>query len=96
MAATSGISHGFAAFGTLICGSILSKFIWEFIPPLGQLSLLSIRIIQSVTGAEIPVNEQFAGTIVVMIGLSFLWGVIYHLGRHGGTASSRSDDGDMS
>jgi len=83
MTVKSGMSHGFAAFGTLICGSVLSKFIWEFLPPLGELALLAISTFQAVTGADIPVNEQFAGTIIVMLGLSFLWGVVYHIGRHG-------------
>lgn len=83
MTLKSGMSHGFAAFGTLICGSVLSKFIWEFLPPLGELALLSISTLQSLTGADIPVNEQFAGTVIVMLGLSFLWGIVYHIGRHG-------------
>jgi hypothetical protein len=82
MPASSGASHGLAAFATLIIGTILSKLIWDLVPPLGQLSLSTIKIIKSVTGADIPTSEQFAGAIVVMIGLSFLWGVIYHIGRH--------------
>lgn len=82
MPAKSGASHGFAAFATLIIGTILSKLIWDLVPPLGQLSLFVIEIIRSVSGADIPTSEQFAGTVIVMIVLSFLWGVIYHLGRH--------------
>lgn len=82
MPAKSGVSHGLAAFVTLIIGTILSKLVWDMVPPLGELSLRIIRTIRSLTGVDIPVNEQFAGTIVVMIGLSFLWGVVYHLGRH--------------
>lgn len=82
MPASSGASHGLAAFATLIVGSMLSKFIWELIPPLGQLSLSTIQLIRATTGANIPISEQFAGTVVVMIGLSFFWGVIYHISRH--------------
>ncbi|GAA0668537.1 hypothetical protein ACFQDG_02055 [Natronoarchaeum mannanilyticum] len=82
MATTSGLSHGFSAFGTLIVGTLLSKFIWDIVPPLGELSLLTIELIRSTTGAELPANEQFAGTLVVMVGLSFAWGIIYHVGRH--------------
>lgn len=82
MPATSGMSHGFAAFASLIIGTILSKFVWDFLPPLGELSLFLIRETRSITGASIPVNEQFAGSVVVMVGLSFLWGVIYHFSRH--------------
>ena len=82
MPASSGASHGLAAFATLIIGSLLSKFIWELVPPLGQLSLSTIQIVRATTGADIPTSEQFAGTIVLMIVLSFLWGVIYHISRH--------------
>lgn len=82
MPATSGASHGFAAFVTLIIGTILSKFVWDLVPPLGQLSLFVVSTLQSITGADIPTSEQFAGTVFVMIVLSFLWGVVYHLGRH--------------
>jgi hypothetical protein len=82
MPASSGASHGLAAFGTLIIGTILSKLVWDVLPPLGEVSLFTIKRIRELTGAEIPVNEQFAGAVVVMVGLSFLWGVIYHVGRH--------------
>lgn len=82
MPATSGASHGLAAFVTLIIGTILSKLVWDLVPPVANLALLITDVIQSATGANIPVSEEFAGTIVVMVVLSFLWGVIYHLGRH--------------
>jgi hypothetical protein len=82
MPAKTGASHGLAAFVTLLVGTMLSKFVWDLLPPLGELSLRTIQTIHSLTGIEIPVSEQFAGTIVVMVGLSFLWGIAYHLGRH--------------
>lgn len=82
MAGTSGASHGLAAFITLIIGSMLSKFVWNLIPPIGEFALFVTDLIKSVTGANIPVNEQFSGTLVVMVVLSFIWGVAYHLGRH--------------
>lgn len=82
MPAASGASHGFAAFVTLIVGTVLSKFIWDLVPPLGQFSLSVVGWLRSLTGADIPVNEQFAGALVVMVGLSFAWGIVYHVGRH--------------
>jgi nitrate reductase alpha subunit len=33
--AASGASHGAAAFVTLITGTVLSKLIWDLVPPLG-------------------------------------------------------------
>lgn len=82
MPASSGVSHSFAAFGSLIIGAIMSKYIWQLAPPIGEISLVAVQLLQSLTGANLPTTEQFAGTIVVMIGLSFLWGVVYHVGRH--------------
>lgn len=82
MPTTSGVSHGAAAFVTLIVGTILSKLVWDTVPPLGRLSLFIIAWLRSVAGANIPVSEQFPGAVVLMIGLSFIWGVVYHFGRH--------------
>lgn len=82
MPARSGASHGLAAFVTVLVGAVLSKYVWDLVPPLGELALVTIEITQALTGLAIPVNEQFAGTIVVMVALSFLWGMVYHFGRH--------------
>lgn len=82
MAGVSGASHGLAAFVTLLVGTILSKFVWDLAPPVGDVALQITDIIQSTTGASIPVNEQFAGTLVAMVALSFVWGVVYHFRRH--------------
>lgn len=82
MPAKSGASHGFAAFGSLIIGTILSKFVWDFLPPLGKLSLHTMTLLNKQAGVNIPTSERFAGSAVVMVGLSFIWGIIYHVTRH--------------
>jgi hypothetical protein len=83
MPATTGGSHALSAFATLVIGTMVSKYLWSYAPPLGEASLAAIGVIRSLTGADIPVNQQFAGTLVVMVSLSFLWGIAYHVGRHG-------------
>jgi hypothetical protein len=82
MPASSGASHGIAAFLSLVVGAILSKYVWQLLPSVGEASLLAITLVRSTTGAEIPLNEQMAGMVIVMIALSFVWGVVYHIGRH--------------
>lgn len=82
MPAKTGASHGLSAFATLIVGTVLSKYLWNAAPSLGETSLLVVKGIRSSTGADLPVNEQFAGALVVMVALSFVWGVVYHFGRH--------------
>jgi len=41
-----------------------------------------MEFINEQVGIDVPTSEQFAGTIVVMVVLSFVWGVVYHFGRH--------------
>jgi hypothetical protein len=88
MPAKSGASHGVAAFTTLVVGTVFSNFVWTLLPPLGELSLLVFRTLDARLGLAFPVNEQFAGTVVVMVGLSTMWGVLYHFSRHSGSGAS--------
>jgi len=81
MPAKSGGSHAIGAFVTLIVGTVLSKYIWTFAPPLGEAATASIVLLRTTAGVSIPANNQFSGMIVVMLGLSFLWGIFYELGR---------------
>lgn len=83
MPAKTGASHGFAAFATLLIGTMFSKFVWDLLPPLGELALLTVRVVNMTVGIDLPASERFAGTIVIMVGLSFIWGIVYHFGRHG-------------
>lgn len=82
MPAKTGGSHAIASFVTLIVGTMFSKYLWDIAPPIGQLSLTVISTVRELSGAAIPVNEQFAGQVVIMVGLSFAWGILYHLNRH--------------
>lgn len=83
MPAKTGASHGMAAFSTFLIGSIFSKAVWDIIPPVAEISLFVVETLQSIVGVNIQANEQTAGTLVIMFVLSILWGVGYHLQRHG-------------
>lgn len=83
MPAKTGGSHAIGAFVTLIVGSTVSKYVWELAPPLGEASMLVVEAMQSLPGVTVPVTDEFAGALLLMVGLSFLWGVVYHVGRHG-------------
>ncbi|MFW5918689.1 MAG: hypothetical protein ACOCSP_01970 [archaeon] len=82
MPATTGASHGVAAFATLLVGTVFSKFVWDVLPPLGRLSQQAMIVLNTQAGIDVPTSEQFAGTVLIMVGLSFVWGVVYHFGRH--------------
>lgn len=83
MPAKTGASHGLAAFATLLIGTVFSKFVWDLLPPLGELSLLTMRLLNRYLGVRLPTNERFTGAVVIVLALSFLWGIVYHVGRHG-------------
>jgi len=82
MPTKSGLSHGLAALGSLVVGSMLAEVVWTVAPPVGRLSLFAVRLLRSTTGIALPGGERFAGSLVVVAVLSFLWGVLYHVGRH--------------
>lgn len=80
MAITSGASHALAAFSTVLIAAFMKVY-------LGAHADL-IRAGTEVIGAAAvgifggPIDDEFAGVLVVATGLSFLWGVGYHLARH--------------
>jgi hypothetical protein len=81
MPAKTGTSHALAAFASLIVGSMLSKYVWAYTPPLAEVGVTVGRLLESLTGA--PLSQELTGGLVVIPALSFVWGVVYHLGRHG-------------
>lgn len=83
MPAKTGGSHAIAAFVSLLVGTMISKYLWSVAPPLGEASLTVMRLLRETTGATIPVDDTLAGAVIVMVVLSFIWGVVYHVGRHG-------------
>lgn len=83
MPARTGGSHALASFATFIVGTVLSRYLWEYMPPLGEASLAVVGMLRATLGAPIPTSERVAGTLLLMVGLSFAWGVVYHLQRHG-------------
>ncbi|MEF8840628.1 MAG: hypothetical protein V5A62_03250 [Haloarculaceae archaeon] len=80
MPAKTGGSHAAAALASLVIGSVLSKYVWTYTPPLAEAAATAGTVLTRVTGTPFP--REFAGVVVVMAALSFLWGVIYHVSRH--------------
>ena len=81
MPATTGASHALSAFVSLIVGTVLSKYVWTYTPPLAEAGAVAGRHLAAVIGT--PLSRETTGGLVVVLGLSFVWGVLYHLARHG-------------
>ncbi|GAB6860779.1 hypothetical protein ACFR97_00805 [Haloplanus litoreus] len=82
MPAKTGASHALSSFVSLIVGTVLSKYVWTYTPPLAEAGALAGRHLSGLVGT--PLSRETTGGFVVVLLLSFLWGVIYHLARDEG------------
>jgi hypothetical protein len=80
MPAKTGGSHSFAAFTSMIVGTVISRYIWEMLPPFAHLSETVGALLLDVTG--VSYSAEFVGGLLIASVLAFAWGVLYHLKRH--------------
>jgi hypothetical protein len=80
MPAKTGASHALSAFVSLIVGTMLSKYVWTYTPSLAEAGALAGRHVGGLFGT--PLSRETTGGLVVVLALSFVWGVIYHFARH--------------
>jgi len=69
-----------AAFVSMIVGTVLSKYIWTHLPPLAEAATLVGETVVAVTGVHL--SDQLTGSFIIIVSLSFIWGVVYHWARH--------------
>ncbi|QLH79839.1 hypothetical protein HZS55_22190 [Halosimplex rubrum] len=80
MPAKTGASHALAALVSMLAGTVLSKYVWELLPPLASVGESVSAGLVAATGVALP--RPLSGSLVVILGLSFVWGTIYHYARH--------------
>jgi hypothetical protein len=80
MALTSGGSHSFSAFASMIVATVISKYVWNHTPSFVEVSNLVGDLLVAATGVELA--PQTAGSLLIASGLAFVWGVLYHVTRH--------------
>ncbi|NHN58610.1 MULTISPECIES: hypothetical protein [Halorussus] len=80
MPATSGGSHSFSAFASMLTAAVISKFVWQHTPSFVEVSRRVGSVLVAATG--VAFSPRFAGTLLIATALSFVWGVCYHVARH--------------
>lgn len=80
MPAKSGLSHGFAAFTSILLGSLLSNYLSAHQSLLTDLTVAAGRAAVGLVGLR--VGRQVAGLLVIGSALAFCWGIAYHFARH--------------
>lgn len=90
MPAKTGASHAFAAFLSIIIGSIISNFLSAHTGVLNSVSKGAGELLTGLTG--ISMSEEVTGLLAVSSLLAFLWGVAYHYARHGSENQSTEEN----
>jgi hypothetical protein len=80
MALTSGGSHSFSAFASMLVATVISKYVWNQTPSFVEASTFVGDTFVLLTGVELA--PRTAGSLLIASGLAFVWGVLYHVTRH--------------
>lgn len=78
----TGGSHAVASLTTLLVGALLSEYVSTVAPPVTEFSLLLLTGLEALGGVPIARKESLAGSLLVILVLSFVWGVGYHVARY--------------
>lgn len=70
-------SHPVSALTALVAGSILSKYVWELLPPVGTASQATLNVINSNIIA-VPTNSKAAGALVIFLLVTVIWEIAHY------------------
>jgi hypothetical protein len=65
-------SHPISGLIALLAGSVLSKYVWSILPPIGTASQMVLNVIDS-TILPVPTNTETAGMLVVFLAVTMVW-----------------------
>lgn len=71
-------SHPVSALVALVAATVLSKYVWELLPPLGNASQATLNVINS-SIIPVPTNSEAAGALVVFIVVTVTWEVAHYI-----------------
>lgn len=70
-------SHPASALVALVAGSVLSKYVWELLPPVGTASQAVLSLANTYVG-EVPTSSNAAGALVIFLGVTVVWEVAHY------------------
>jgi hypothetical protein len=71
-------SHPVSALIALIAASMLEKYVWELLPPIGAASQAALYVINS-NIIPVPTGSEAAGAVVVFLFVTVLWEVSHYI-----------------
>jgi hypothetical protein len=71
-------SHPVSGLIALIAGSVLSKYVWELLPPIGAASQTALGVINS-NIIPVPTSSEAAGVLVIFLLVTVIWEVAHYI-----------------
>jgi len=71
-------SHPVSALVALVAGTVLSKYVWDLLPPIGTASQATLNVVNS-SIISVPTNSEAAGALVIFIGVTVIWEVAHYI-----------------
>lgn len=89
MAATSGASHGIAAFICILISGLINDLLGRYATAFTDLGGALGETVTGVLGVSLPATT--IGHLLVATSLAFVWGVAYHYRRHGNETDTEGE-----
>lgn len=70
-------SHPVSALIALVAGSVLSKYVWELLPPVGTASQAVLDLTNNYVA--VPTSSNAAGALVIFVGVTVVWEVAHYI-----------------
>jgi hypothetical protein len=71
-------SHPVSGLMALIAGSVLSKYVWELLPPIGTASRAALDVINR-NIISVPTSSEAAGVLVIFLFVTMIWEVAHYI-----------------
>lgn len=71
-------SHPVSGLLALVAGSVMSKYVWDLLPPIGAASQAALGVINS-NIMPVPTSSEAAGIVVIFVAVTIVWEVAHYV-----------------
>jgi hypothetical protein len=71
-------SHTLSALVALFASATLSKYVWQLLPSLGEVSRASLAVVNRLPAVSVPTDAEAAGALVVLVAVTVVWELAHY------------------
>ncbi|MEZ3144741.1 hypothetical protein [Halobaculum sp. MBLA0143] len=71
-------SHTLSALVALFASATLSKYVWQVLPSLGEVSQSSLTLVDRLPVVSVPTDAEAAGALLVIVVVTVVWEVAHY------------------